>query len=96
MWPFYIEKILSNFGMHDSKPVASPVNPGTKLAACKDSDNVSNQLLYHALVGSLLYLSTRTRPDIAYAVSSVLVIVLTQLMTSYSSKDNFEIFKWDS
>jgi len=33
--PFYIEKILRNFGMHDSKPVASPVNPGTKLTACK-------------------------------------------------------------
>ena len=60
MWagqPFYIKKILSNFDMHNSKPVASPVNPNTKLAACKDSGDVSNQQLYQALVGSLLYFS---------------------------------------
>jgi len=40
---FYIEKILRNFGMHVSKPVGSQVNPGTKLAACKDSKDVCNR-----------------------------------------------------
>ena len=69
--PFYTEKILHHFEMYNSKPVGSPVNPGTKLAASKDPENMCNQQMYQALVGSLLYLSTKTRPDIAYAVSSV-------------------------
>ena len=57
--------------MHDSKPVSSPVNPDIKLVAYENSDVVCNQHMYQAVVGSLLYLSTKTRPDIAYAVSSV-------------------------
>ena len=59
------------YGMHDSKPVSSPVNPDIKLVAYENSDVVCNQHMYQAVVGSLLYLSTKTRPDIAYAVSSV-------------------------
>ena len=69
--PSYTEKILQNYGMHDSKPVSSPVNPDIKLVAYENSDVVCNQHMYQAVVGSLLYLSTKTRPDIAYAVSSV-------------------------
>ena len=57
--------------MHDSKPVSSPVNPDIKLVAYENSDVVCNQHMYQAVVGSLLYLSTKTRLDIAYAVSSV-------------------------
>ena len=68
--PMYTEKILHRFDMHNSKPVGSPVNPDVKLTACKNPDDVYNQKLYQALVGSLLYLSTKTRPDIAFAVSS--------------------------
>ena len=69
--PSYTEKILQKYGMHDSKPVSSPVNPDIKLVAYENSDDVCNQHMYQAVVGSLLYLSTKTRPDIAYAVSSV-------------------------
>ena len=57
--------------MHDSKPVSSPVNPDIKLVAYENSDDACNQHMYQAVVGSLLYLSTKTRPDFAYGVSSV-------------------------
>ena len=68
--PMYTEKILHRFDMHNSKPVGSPVNPDVKLTACKNPNDVCNQEMYQAVVGSLLYLSTKTRPDIAFAVTS--------------------------
>ena len=67
----YTEKILQQFGMLNSKPVGTPVNPDIKLVAGENPDDVCNQQMYQAVVGSLLYLSTKTRPDIAYAIGSV-------------------------
>ena len=69
--PLYTEKMLRKFDMHDCKPVNTPVNPDVKLVSGESSNDSCNQQLYQAVVGSLLYLSTKTRPDIAYAVSSV-------------------------
>ena len=69
--PSYTEKILQKFGMHDSKPVSTPVNPDVKLVSSESPDDVCDQQMYQAVIGNLLYLSTKTRPDIAYAVSCV-------------------------
>ena len=69
--PSYTEKILQWFGMYDSKPVNTPVNPDVKLVHSESPDDVYNQQMYRVVTGSLLYLSTKSRPDIAYAVSSV-------------------------
>ena len=69
--PLYTENLLLKFGMGDCKPVKTPVNQDVKLTQCESDDDVYDQKLYQAMVGSLLYLSTRTRPDIAYAVGSV-------------------------
>ena len=69
--PLYTEKLLLKFGMSDCKPVRTPVNQDVKLTQCESDDDVYDQKSYQAMVGSLLYLSTRTHPDIAYAVGSV-------------------------
>ena len=53
------------------KPVKSPVNPDVKLTQCENDDDVWDQKTYQAIVSSLLYLSTRTSPVIAYAVGIV-------------------------
>ena len=65
----YANDVLVRFGMKNCKAVATPMNPGTKIKAADDSDEILNQDLYQSVVGSLPYLGAATWPDIAYAVS---------------------------
>ena len=69
--PTFTEKMLQKFGMSESKSVSTPASADTKLVPSESCSEECNQQLYQAVVGSLLYLSTKTRPDIAYAVSRV-------------------------
>ena len=62
--------ILKKFGMEDSKSVATPVEAGRKLVKVSAVCELVNMEMYQSAVGSLLYLSTKTRPDIAYAVGN--------------------------
>ena len=66
----YIRDVLDRFGMSDSKPVATPMDPGTKLEKDEgESSPNEEELPYRELIGSLMYLAVCTRPDIAFAVS---------------------------
>ena len=57
--------------MEDAKPVRIPGSVNSKpLKATEDSEFV-NKGLYQSAVGSSFYLSTRTRPDIAFTVNNV-------------------------
>ena len=67
----YTESILHQFGMADSKSVRSPVNPSIKLSKATDESILFDSEKYQSAVGKLLFLATRTRPDIAFAVSNV-------------------------
>ena len=67
----YTESILQKFSMEDSKPVNTPVDTSMKLVTATEDCETINQGLYQSAVGSLLYLSNWTIPDITYAVSSV-------------------------
>ncbi len=69
--PGYAARVLERFGMQESKPVATPVDVSQKLKKDGVSDATVSQTLYQSAVGSLLYLSGWTRPDIAFAVSNV-------------------------
>ena len=69
--PAYVESILKKFGMDNSKPVSTPIDPSTKLTKATDDEQSIDQLLYQSAIGSLLYLSGGTRPDITFAVSNL-------------------------
>ena len=67
----YARELVKKFKMEESKAVSTPIQLGSNLVKAVDEDDMFDQEIYQSAVGSLLYLSTRTRPDISYAVSSV-------------------------
>ena len=66
--PAYTQKLLTKTGMNDYKPVKTPVDPGHRLVKASEDEEALDQPLYQSVVGSLMYLATCTRPDIAFAV----------------------------
>ena len=69
--PVYTNNLLKRFGMQDCKAVSTPVDTSTKLVKATSDDECIDQQLYQSAIGSLLYLSVSTRPDITYAVSTL-------------------------
>ena len=67
----YTENILRRVGMENCKAIRTPVDASTKLLKAVDDDTDIDQKLYQSAVGSLLYLSIATRPDITFAVNNV-------------------------
>ena len=69
--PVYTENTLQKFGMENAKPISTPVAVNTKLMLKTEDSEYFDKETYQSAVGSLLYLSTRTRPDITFAVNNV-------------------------
>ena len=62
----YINRLLRQFHMVDCKPVSTLILPGQNWAL---EDEETAVVPYKEAIGALLFLSTRTRPDISFAVS---------------------------
>ena len=65
--PVYTRKVIKIFNISEVKPVATPVDSSVKLTKAEEDSETIDQGLYQSAVGCLLYLSTWTRPDIAFA-----------------------------
>jgi len=67
----YIDQLLVKFDMVSSHAVGTPMTG--RLSSLEKGDDLSNEdkSSYRVIVGSLLYLSCWTRPDIAFAVSEL-------------------------
>lgn len=78
----YTLRLLDHFSMSKATPVLTPLEPNAPLKARVDSADAPADLTeYMEAVGSLLYLSTCTRPDLTTAVS-----VLAQFYSNPSTK----------
>jgi len=55
--------------MENANPVSTPLDPNVKLESNPDAAEPIRSNTYASLIGSLQYLVTATRPDIAYAVN---------------------------
>ena len=73
----YANKIVKRFGQENCKPVTTPLPGGYKPQSFKGVATAQNRSKYQSIIGSLLYLTLGTRPDIAYAV-----ILMSQFMTN--------------
>lgn len=62
----YIKKLLERFGMQDCKPVSTP---GVSQLKLENDLNASSSVPYRELVGALMFLTSISRPDIAFEVS---------------------------
>ena len=84
----FILKVPQRFNMQDCNGVHTPMEPGRRLVMAKDNDKLIDHREYQSLVGSLMSIAIRTRPDLAFAMS---------VLSKYNSKpmtDHHLATKW--
>ncbi|KAL4089751.1 hypothetical protein QTP88_024723 [Uroleucon formosanum] len=65
----YACSIINKFNMLEAKELSIPIDKSHTIEQKEDSVILSEEIAYRQAVGSLLFLSQVTRPDIAYAVN---------------------------
>ena len=67
----YIDNLVRRFGLSDACGVLTPADACVKLVADDGVSRPADPKKYQQIVGNLQYAAGGTRPDIAYAVSTV-------------------------
>ena len=72
----YINSILQRYNFDELKPVSTPMDPNTRLTSAQSPSTTEKlgamrNISYHEAVGSLMYATLGTRPDICFAVQTV-------------------------
>jgi len=75
----FIEKLGNDFGLKQNDLIKVPLQVGTVIQKPLDSSEIDSSFPYRSLIGSLLFLATRTRPDIMFAV-----ILMSQYNSCFS------------
>ena len=71
----YIDKVLKQFNMHDSKKCLLPMSPGmflskTQSPVTTDEQKRMDEIPYASTIGSIMYAMICTRPDVSFALSA--------------------------
>lgn len=64
----FIMKLAEKYGIVKNTLVKVPVNVGTLVHLPTSNDQLETEFPYRSLIGSLLFVATRTRPDILFSV----------------------------
>ena len=64
----YIDKVLAKYNMQDCNPIYTPLDSKLKLEPNKEQATKELIKWFQGIIGSLLYITLGTRPDIAYSV----------------------------
>ena len=67
--PDFTKNVLLRFGMENSKPVATPMDPGSVFCKFEEGDKAFDRQKYQQAIGCLTYAAMSTRPDISAAVN---------------------------
>ena len=72
-----MDSILQQYSLEESKPVSTPMNPAARLTSAQSPSTTKEiaamrNVPYHEAVGSLMYATLSTHPDICFAVQTVL------------------------
>ena len=83
----YIDAIISAAGLENSKAAVVPSDPTVDLSTVSE-EGIDDDFQYRSLIGSLLYIATRTRPDIAVVTS-----MLARHVEQPSKKQQYAVIK---
>ena len=94
----YIDPILQHYGFDDAKPVSTPMDVNIHLMSTQSPSTTEefakmHNIPYHEAVGSLMYMSLRTCPDIIFAVQTVPIFFKTWDHSLGSCQMNFLLLK---
>lgn len=79
-----ISDVLHKYGLEESKPLLTPLSTATKLT--KDGESLDTSTYgYSQLIGSLMYISVCTRPDISQAVGALARYMATPTVTHWQA-----------
>lgn len=67
----YIKRMLERFGMSNAKSVSIPADPNVHMKSSVDKDPTMFNVPYRQIVGSLMFVTVVTRPDIMFAVAKM-------------------------
>ena len=67
----YIDRILSKFQMSDANPKSVPCDASAAKIDFVDAKPFEDNRLYREIVGSLVYLTSCTRPDLAFVITKL-------------------------